>query len=211
VTDPARIAALFAHPAGFRFARWGRPVVPVAFGTDEAGDRIVDEAVRAVAGAAGVSVQGLDPELGANHMTFFCGEWAELPATPGLARLLPGVEAVAERLAAAGANQYRVFGFEPGGAIRSCVTLLRYDADLQRVSAQALATAQAVRSLLLWGEGAFRDAAPVALAEGSGAAEVKPWVSALLRAAYDPVLPDASSDAALAHRLAARMGAVQGF
>jgi len=38
---------------------------------------------------------------------------------------------------------------------------------------------------------------------------LRPDIAALLRAAYDPILPDAAQDASHALRLAARIGAMQ--
>jgi hypothetical protein len=65
---------------------------------------------------------------------------------------------------------------------------------------------QSYLGMLTWAAGAFRNASPVAL-DGDGRCTVKPWHSALLRAAYDPALPAASGDPALALRLAARLPA----
>jgi hypothetical protein len=211
-TDPtpdpaARIAALFTRSDGaFRFARWGRPIAPVAFGTDDEGERILRGALAAVAGLGGLRVADGDPELGANLLTFFCGDWSELAATPGLDRLIPGLPKLIAVLKAAGANQYRIFDFDDAGAIRLCLLLLRYDDDLRRVSAQTLATTQAFQSLLLWSDRAFTAESPIARIVETGRAVVKPWFADLARAAYDPTLPAASRDPALSLRLAARMG-----
>ncbi len=204
--DAARIAALFTRSDGqFRFARWGRPLAPVTFGTDEAGERVVAEALAAVAGLGGLPVAGSDPELGANYLTFFCTDWAELAGMPGLDRLIPDLAKLISVLKGAGANQYRIFGFDEGGAIRLCLVLLRYDDDLRRVSAQTLATTQAFQSLLLWSDHAFTDESPIARIVETGRAVVKPWLADLARAAYDPALPAQARDPALALRLAARM------
>lgn len=204
---PARVASLFTRGDGaFRFARWGRALAPVTFGTDDEGERIVREALAAVAGLGGLRVADSDPELGANYLTFFCGEWGELAAMPGLDRLIPDLAKLISVLKGAGANQYRIFGFDEAGAIRLCLVLLRYDDDLRRVSAQTLATTQAFQSLLLWSDNAFTGESPIARIVETGRAVVKPWLADLARAAYDPVLPAASRDPALALRLAARMG-----
>ena len=106
------------------------------------------------------------------------------------------------------ANQYRVFGFDDDGAIRICITLLRYDDELQKVSAQTLATGQAYQGLLLWSDTAFGAESPIALTE-DGLCVIKPRHADLLRVAYDPVLPATSDDAATALRLAARMTVIQ--
>ena len=208
--DAARIAAHFTRSDGrFRFARWARPLVPVVFGTDPAGETIFTEALRAVAGLGGLPLADSDPELGANLLVFFCAAWDDLAAAPGLARLVPDLDRLLAVLKGAGANQYRIFGFDPDGAIRLCLVLLRYDADLQRVSAQTLAVSQAVQSLLLWSDDAFTATAPVAVLQPTGRAVVKPWHAALVRAAYDPTLPDTADDPVFALRLQARMAAMQ--
>lgn len=209
MTDPAGIAALFTRSGGlFRFARWGRAPAPVVFGTDEAGAETFGAALVATAGLADLRVAAQDPELGSNFLVFFCEDWAALKAMPHLDRLIPDLDRLVSVLSAAGANQYRIFGFDGAGAIRICLTLLRYDEDLRRVSAQTLATTQVAQSLLLWSDAAFRKESPVAVVAQSGRAVVKPWLADLIRAAYDPVLPAASDDPALAHRLAARMTAI---
>ena len=59
--------------------------------------------------------------------------------------------------------------------------------------------------MLLWSENAFDDESPVALAGETGLCVVKPWHAALIRAAYDPVIPAASTEPTLALRLAARV------
>jgi hypothetical protein len=209
MTDTDRVARLFTRENGdFHFARWGRALAPVTFGTNDEGAEIVERALADVAGLAGLPMAGTDPELGANLMTFFCEEWVELGGVPTLDRLIPGLPQLISVLAAAGANQYRIFGFDENGAIRICLILLRYDADLRSVSAQTLAMGQAAQSILLWSEAAFRAETPVALIPGSGRAVVKPWFADLVRAAYDPVLPCAAEDAAFAFRLSARMEAM---
>lgn len=209
MTDPDRVAALFTREGGaFRFARWGRPLAPVTFGTNDEGAAIVERALTEVAGLAGLPVAGTDPELGANLMTFFCEDWADLRGVPALDRLIPDLSRLISVLSAAGANQYRIFGFDDRGAIRICLILLRYDADLQSVSAQALAVGQAAQSILLWSDAAFRAETPVAQLPGSGRAVVKPWFADLIRAAYDPALPPATEEPAFALRLAARIAAM---
>ena len=205
-TETARIAALFTRSNGsFRFARWGRPLVPVITGTDTAGEETIGEALTAVAGLAGLPVEGVDPELGANFLVFFCEDWSALPVIPGIARLVPDIERLVSVLKGAGANQYRIFDFDDAGAIRLCLVLLRYDEDLQKVSARTLALSQSVQSLLLWSDRAFTAESPLAMLAPAGRAVVKPWHADLLRVAYDPALPAAGDDPALALRLQARL------
>ena len=199
------VSAQFTRRDGsFRFARWGRPLVPVIVGTNDEGCNIIEDGIRAVARVARLEVGELDPDLGANFLVFLVNDWAELVEAPNLVRLIPNLGDLIANLTEHGANQYRVFNFTEEGAIRLCITMLRYDEDLQKVSAQTLAVGQAFQGMLLWSDAAFADESPIAVTE-DGLCVVKPVFADLLRAAYDPVLPDAGTDASLALRLAARL------
>lgn len=203
---PDEIAALFAAPGGgYRFARWGRPVVPVVFGVDDATLRVVKGAVEAVVSLARHRMAETDPELGANLMVFFFRDWAELPQVPNLDRLVPELAPLCDRLARAGANQYRLFRFDAAGAIRAVFVFLRMDDALASMAAEDLALAQAAEMMLLWGDGAFARVSPLARSEAG--VILRPEIAGLIRAAYDPVLPAATQDASHALRLAARLGA----
>lgn len=209
--DPAqtRITSLFTRSDGtFRFARWGRPLAPVVYGTNDEGIRIVEEALAAIALPTRLEIRDLDPELGANFMVFFSRDWAELRDVPHLGKLIPDLDRLVTTLSAAGANQYRIFGFDDQGAIRICITLLCYDADLQQISAQTLAVSQCYQGLLLWSDHAFTTESPIALID-EGRCIVKPWYNCILRAAYDPVLPACGDDPSLALRLAARVKRIE--
>ena len=205
------VTALFTRSDGrFHFARWGRPLAPVVFGTDDATlDRLKD-AIREVAGLGNLGLVNADPELGANLLVFFVEDWAELAGVPNLDRLIPDLAALLDRLGQAGANQYRSFRFDEAGAIRLCLILLRMDAELSTLSAQTLGATQMVQSMLLWSDEAFRKTSPMAQVTDSGHAVARPQIAALIRAAYDPVLPPMSQDPAFAHRLAARAGLLLG-
>ncbi|MEM6440680.1 MAG: hypothetical protein AAF763_13405 [Pseudomonadota bacterium] len=209
MTDPDRVAAHFTRGDGaFLFARWERRPAPVIFGTDEAGTEVFGQALADACALAGLETAAEDPELGANFMVFFCTEWPELKAVPHLAKLIPDLEKLVSVLAGSGANQYRIFGFDEAGAIRIALVLLRYDEDLRKVSAATLALSQSVQSLLLWSDRAFEAESPLAFTDEGVA--VKPWHAALLKAAYDPVLPARSEDASFSLRLAARMREIEG-
>jgi hypothetical protein len=198
------IERLFTRGDGrFLCARWGRPIVPVVFGVEEATLSIVKGAIEAMVALAGHRMAETDPELGANLMVFFFRDWAELPLVPNLDRLIPDLVPLCDRLAAGGANQYRAFRFDAQGGIRAAFVFLRMDAHLAAMPAEALALAQAAEAMLTWGEGAFAAASP--LAEVGGRVILRPEIAALIRAAYDPVLPVMAQDASHALRLAARL------
>jgi hypothetical protein len=78
------------------------------------------------------------------------------------------------------------------------------DAELARVPAEVLALNQAVQAILLWSDRAFSDRAAMVRTEG-GITILRPEVAAVIRAAYDPVLPVVAREGAHALRLAARM------
>lgn len=202
---PEDVEALFTRSDGqFLFARWARPVVPVVFGAEESTIATFKGAFEAVVALAGHRMAETDPELGANLMVFFCRDWGELAQVPDLDRLIDGLGPLIARLEAAGANQYRVFRFEPDGAIRAAFVLLRADAELAAVPAEALALAQAAQTILLWSDTAFRDAG--VLARSGDRVILRPDIGDVIRAAYDPVMPAAATDPAQALRLAARLG-----
>ena len=186
------------------FARWGRPLVPVVFGLDDATLPIVKGAIEAVVVLAGHKMAETDMELGANLMVFFCRDWTELTGVPNLDRLIPDLGGIVARLTAAGANQYRAFRFDDQGAIRAAFVFLRMDERLAALPAETLALNQAVQVILLWSEQAFT--AQSTLAQTDAGVILRPDIAALIRAAYDPLLPAAAQDASLALRLFARLG-----
>ncbi len=204
----SEIEALFTREDGqFLFARWGRPIAPVVFGVEDQTLQVIKGALEAVCVLSGHKMAETDPELGANLMMFFFRDWSELPDVPNLDRLVPDLRPLVERLEAADANQYRVFRFDDSGAIKAAFVFLRMDDHLSAIPAETLALSQVVQTMLLWSDTAFRSQSPLAVAGDKTV--LRPDVSALIRAAYDPVMPDAASDPSTALRLAARVGQMQ--
>jgi hypothetical protein len=202
------IKALFTRGDGsFLCARWGRPIVPVLFGVDDATLGTVKGAFQAVCHLAGHPMAETDPDLGANLMVFFARSWDDIAAVPNLDRLIPDLPVLLIRLRAAEANQYRVFRFDPSGAIRAAFVLLVMDHHLTSVPAEILALSQAVQTIVLWSDKAFTSAAP--LVKAGGQLMLRPEIGAVIRAVYDPVLPAVATDPSHALRLLARMGSVQ--
>ena len=202
-----RIETLFTRADGqYAFARWGRPIVPVVFGVQEATLETFKGAIEAVVALAGHRMAETDPELGVNLMIFVFRDWDELPGVPDLDRLIPGLEPLVARLKAARANQYRVFRFDADGAIRASFVFLRMDRELSAVPAETLALSQVVQTMLLWSDRAFTDRSPLAKVPETGAVILRPEIAEVIRAAYDPVMPAAAGDPGHALRLAARAG-----
>ena len=188
---PDEIAALFTRSDGsFLAARWGRPVAPVIFGLGDESMGIFRSAIRAVLADARHPLAETDPESGANLMLFFARDWDEVAAIPDLDRLT-GLADLPARLAASDADNFRLFRFDQSGAIRACLSFTRMGGALADAHPAALAEALAVRAMLTF------------------AREVTPSrdLAALIRAAYDPVLPAVATDPSHALRLAARIAA----
>ena len=158
---------------------------------------------------AGHKMAETDPELGANLMVFFIRDWAELTATPNLDRLIPDLAPLVARLEGADANQYRAFRFDEGGGIKAAFVFIRMDAAMAQAPAETIALSQIVQTILLWSDKAFLGQSPLAVLRDGWPAILKPQIADLIRAAYDPALPVASTDPALGLRIAARLGRMQ--
>lgn len=184
-----QIATLFTRTDGsFLCARWGRPVAPVIFGLADQTLDIFRQVIRAGFAHARHPVAETDPEMGSNLMMFFVQNWDELAGIPDLDRLT-GVADLPARLNAAGADLDRIFRFDADGSIRACLIFVRMGGGLAEAHPAQLAEALTMRSALTFAQ------------------DVPPTIqtAALIRAAYDPVLPAVSTDPAYAFRLAARM------
>jgi hypothetical protein len=205
---PDEATAFFTRADGtYLFARWGRPIVPVVFGVQDATVGILKGAIEALCVLTGHKMAETDPELGANLMVFFVQSWDELTDAPNMDRLVPDLVPLVARLKAAEANQYRVFRFDADGGIKACFSFICMDDALRDVAAETLALNQMVQAMVLWSDRAFTDRSPLAVAQGH--AVLRPDIAALMRAAYDPVLPVVAHDAAHGLRLAARLGRAQ--
>ena len=204
--DADAVTRLFTRSDGrYLFARWGRPIVPVVFGVEDATVRILKGAIEAVVALAGHKMAETDPELGANVMFFFFRDWDELSETPNLDRLIPDLAGIVARLKGAGASQYRSFRFDDAGAIQAAFVFVRMDEAMARIPAETIALAQVVQVILLWSDTAFAGSSPLAAALGQPAI-LKPDIAAVIRAGYDPVMPAYAKDPSHGLRLAARVG-----
>lgn len=203
--DAGEIERLFTRGDGsYLFARWGRPIVPVVFGVEDATLGVVKGAFEAVVALAGHSMAETDPELGANLMVFFVRDWDELRGVPKLDRLIPDLMPLLDRLEAADANQYRIFRFDPAGAIKAAFVFIRMDAHMAAVPAETVALSQAVQTIVLWSDLAFQGISPLAIV--SGAAVLRPEIAGVIRAGYNRMLPGVSTEPSHALRLSARVG-----
>lgn len=201
---PETIAQFFTRTDGqYLFARWGRPIVPVVFGVDDASLSMVKGAIEAMVALAGHDIAETDPELGANLMIFFIRDWAELPRVPKLDQMIPDLGPLCDKLAARDANQYRLFRFDPDGAIKAVFVFLRMDAHLSDMPAEEIALAQAAQVICLWSDQAFAASSP--LARFGERAVLRPEIAQIIRAAYDPMMPKVAKEAAHALRIWARI------
>ena len=208
--DAAEVERCFTRSDGtYLFARWGRPIAPIVFGVEDTTLAVVKGALEAVCAMAGHHMAETDPELGTNVMMFFFRDWTELLDVPDLDRLIDGLAPLVSKLSHAEANQYRVFRFDEAGAIKACFAFVRMDAHMGAVPAETLALNQAVQMILLWSDRAF-EGAPALGRTPEGLAVLHPEVAAVIRAAYDPVLPPVARDASFALRLAARIATAGG-
>lgn len=202
------IESLFTRSDGtFLCARWGRPIAPVIFGVSEETLRVFKGAIEAVTVLAQHRMAETDPELGANLMVFVFRDWQELLDVPNLDRLIDGLVPLVDTLRAADANQYRIFRFDDATAIKAAFVFIRMDDALSDIPAETLALSQAVQVILLWSDTAFRNRS--ALAQSGAAIILRPEIGALIRAAYDPVLPAVATDPTHCLRLAARIAPPQ--
>ena len=202
---PEDVTAHFTRANGdFTFSRWGRPIVPIVFGVEEATLQVVKGAIEAVVVLAGHKMAETDPELGANLMVFFFRDWDELLDVPKLGEMIPDLDPLVARLKASGASQYRAFRFDDQNAIQACFTFVCMQGAMADQPAETLALTQAVQAMLLWSEGAFATKSPLALLP-DGQTILRPEIATLIAAAYDPMLPPAADDASHAFRIFARM------
>ncbi len=203
--DHKAVARFFTRTDGsYLFARWGRPIAPIVFGVADQSLPTIKGAIEAIVLLADHQLAEHDPELGANLLMFFFRDWKELLEARDIDRLVPDLEPLVARLQEAQANQYRLFRFDDEGAIKAAFVFLRMDKALGDIPAEELALAQAAQTILLWSEQAFVDQGP--LGRAGDKVILRPDVAAVIRAAYDPVLPSVARDPSHALRLAARAG-----
>ena len=200
-----KIRKLFSHQGVYKFSRWKEPIAPVVFGVNDISLAEMKNAFSEVVSLSHNSLFDVDPNLGSNFMIFFCSNWKELYGVPNLEKLITNLADLVKSLEATKSNQYRSFRFSSDGSIRLCVVLIKYDSKLAAVSVQTLATNQMLQSILLWSPEAFKEESPIAYANKNNYCFVKPFYSALIKAAYDRVLPDVSYDSNHALRLMARV------
>jgi len=181
------IERLFTRSDGsYLFARWGRPIVPVVIGVDDA------------------SLSVFKGALGVNLMVFVFKAWGELLEVPKLDALVPGLVPLVNRLRATDANQYRFFRFDADGAIKAAFVFLRMDKHMEAVSADTLALSQAAQTIVLWSDEAFKGTAPIATLKDRTV--LRPEIAQVIQASYDVVMPVVARDPSHALRVAARIG-----
>ena len=196
------VEQLFTRKDGaYRFARWGRPIAPVVFGVDDDTLGYLKDAIAQTVAVTGGTLAETDPEVGANFMWFFCGEWNEVASVPDLEKLVPNLPDLVGDLNAKDVNEHRMFIYDGDGAIKMCLLFLRMKGDIADMPVHVLGTGETFQSLLTWAEGAFNAQSPIALVKENGICIVKPQFAALVRGAYDPLMPPSAVDTSHALRL----------
>tara|TARA_R110002096_G_scaffold22170_9_gene71591 strand:- start:28856 stop:29521 length:666 start_codon:yes stop_codon:yes gene_type:complete len=206
IMDAAKIEKLFTMPDGqFMFSRWNRPIVPIVFGVDDETLMHLKTAIVTTVGLTGTKIAETDPELGANFMWFFCQDWDEILTVPDLEKLIPSIKDIIARLQTTTTKTYRVFSFEKEGGIKMCIQLVKVADETADIPIQTLAVGETYQCLALFSPHAFLEQSPIGRIEENGLVLAKPDYAALIRAAYDPVLPVATNDKTHAMRLAPRV------
>ncbi len=196
------IEQLFTRSDGtYGFARWGRPIAPVVFGVGDETLSYLKNAIAQTVAVTGGTLTETDPELGANFMWFFCSEWDEIADVPDLEKLVPDLQSIVASLKVNNVNEHRMFIFDSDGAIKMCLLFLRMKGEIADMPVHVLATGETLQSLLTWAEDAFSCQSPIALVKENGICIVKPQFAALVRGAYDPVMPSVATDTSHALRL----------
>lgn len=196
------VEQLFTRKDGsYSFARWGRPIAPIVFGVDDNTLGYLKDAITQTVGITGANLVETDPELGANFMWFFCSDWDELVGVPDLEKLVPNLSDLVASLARKKVNEHRMFIFDNEGAIKMCLLFFRMQGRVADMTVQTLAVGETLQSLLMWSEDAFADQSPIAVIQENEMCIVKPNFAALVRAAYDPLMPPSAMDASHAMRL----------
>ncbi|MFK5998402.1 MAG: hypothetical protein QM492_09880 [Rhodobacterales bacterium] len=202
---PKAVEKLFTRKDGsYKFARWARPIAPVVFGVEDETLACLKHAITETVAVTGGTLAETDPEVGANFMWFFCTRWEELNEVPDLDHVVPDLQNLVADLNRKNLNQHRMFIFDAQGAIKMSLLFIRMRGDIVNIPAQVLAVGETLQSLLTWAEDAFSSLSPIAMVEKNGICIVKPSFAALVRAAYDPMLPDVAKDASHALRLQPR-------
>ena len=199
------LSKFFVRDGRYKFSRWNKSISPIVFGVDDTSLVAIRAAFESVVSLTPLELTDFDPELGANFLVFFCSEWKELLDIPNLNKLISDLPELLVTLNENDANQYRTFSFTSAGAINMSVLMLKYDSHLASVSVHAIATSQMLQSILLWSPDAFKEESPIAVVEANNMCVIKPFYVALVKAAYDSVLPDCSEDKAHALRLQSRL------
>lgn len=201
---PELIERVFTQAGGdFLCARWGRGIAPVVFGVEDDTVALFKSAAQLLCDLAGHEVVEMDPDTGVNLMVFFLRDWSELRDVPDLDQMVPDLDRLTERLAAAQAESYRGFRYDGAGAIRAAFVFLRMTGALAQLPADLLALGELTRVMASWGPEAF-DALSL-LDDEAGQAVLSADPLRLLRAVYDPMLPVVATDASHALRLLARL------
>jgi hypothetical protein len=199
---PDEIAAYFTKPNGeFLFRRWASPIVPHAFGPTAPESEVLYQAFDTISALSGHPVVRAPDGVGMNLTFFFINEASDMMKLPGAEGFLGMLAMLVKQLMSGKSALRRNFTTDDKtGAISQMTMIARTSGWLRHHPPESLALRLAVLTHLTWALRRDQKAPPLLVADAPGG--VHPNVAAILRVAYDPSLPDASTDKALCTQIA---------
>ena len=199
---PDQIAAYFTKPNGdFLFRRWGTPIVPHVFGPTAPESDQIYRAFETISSVSGHPFVRSPDGAGMNLTFFFVNEASDMMRLPGSEGFLGMLAMLVKHLTAGKAALRRNFTTDSAtGAINQMTMIARTKSWLRHDPPNVLALRLTLLTHLT-----------LAMTRGPEAPLLDPGapgglhrnLAAILRVAYDPSLPDASTDPAICTQIAA--------
>jgi hypothetical protein len=191
---PDDISTYFSRKDGsFQFRRWGVPIVPHVFGPAAPDMDLFYQAFESFSGLTGHPVVRAPDGAGMNLTLFFLNEARDLMKMPGSEGLLGMLALIAKDLMTGKQSLKRNFTTDPKtGAITQMSMIVRMSGRFKDDTPEILARRMAALTQLAWSMARGPNVPPLTVLDAPYG--VLPRVADILRVAYDPSLPDASSD-----------------
>jgi hypothetical protein len=199
---PDQIATYFTKPNGeFLFRRWSSPIVPHAFGPTAPGAEVITRAFDTVSALSGHPVVHAPDGAGMNLTLFFVREASDMMKLPGAEGFLGMLAMLVKHLTAGKSALRRNFNTDAkSGAITQMTMIARTSSWLRHDPPDVLALRLAVLTHLTWAMTRGPQASPLVVAGAPFG--LHPDVAAIFKVAYDPSLPDVSTDPAICTQIA---------